>query len=142
MTPKTSRLARLATLLENYHDEPDHPQFDLQTWGKFRTERHGFFGPQRVTNCCTAACAIGLACLSGEFSKDGLTHEIRSDGQLIPVWSGNRAWMAVEEFFGLYSDQSNHLFSQMEYDGPITGEEGAQAVASRLREFIREPPTS
>ena len=127
------RLSRLATLLEGYRDR-DAPRFSLQNWGETETQRRGFLWLRRHT-CNTAACAVGLACVSGVFAEDGLSYDEGNNGALTPMFDGIEGWSAVKTFFGLDQSQAVRLFAEHSYD-VIEGEIAAQAVAARIRQVI------
>lgn len=134
MTINTERLGRLAGLLEQYTETPKGPRFDLCGWSHCDYRRGGFLWLQTV-ECGTTACAVGLACLSGEFIKDGLGF-VRFAGVMLPTYAGEDNWPAIESFFGLNEDQSRALFSEDAYKvsrGPVA----AAAVAHRIRRMIK-----
>jgi hypothetical protein len=137
---KTERLSRLATLLENGTAESMGLKFNLYNWSETGEKRGGFLWLKK-TRCHTAACAIGMACLSGEFDADNLEFELWGD-TFIPLYAGNRGWSAVMEFFGLTDKQSFHLFSQKRYDGPTAGPQAEKNVAKRIRAFIKSNSNS
>jgi hypothetical protein len=128
------RLTRLAVLLEDYRDS-DSPRFDLQGWGKFKTQRGGFLWLGE-RSCNTAACAIGLASGSGVFADDGLSWEMdKENGELTPTFRDLQGWSAVKSFFDLDQAQAVGLFAEHSYE--ITeGEASAKAVAARIRQLI------
>ena len=141
---KTSRLERLAILLENYREGDDVPKFSLDAWSVTEHRRAGFLWWGTIT-CHTQACAVGLACLSGEFAADGLS--CRLDGNSItPLYRSGEYqkadWYAVEAFFGLTNAESTRLFDGSEYDGAIYGPDAAKAVAARIRELIAPKRTA
>lgn len=127
------RLERLAALLESYRDR-NVPRFDLQSWGASKSQRRGFLW-LREDSCNTAACAVGLACSSGVFAKDGLSHVTDANGAITPVFRDFEGWTAVKAFFDLDQSQAAKLFAAHCYE--ITdGEAAARAVAARIRETI------
>lgn len=126
------RLERLAILLENYR-ESSGPRFDLGSWGTSELRRGGFLWLRKHT-CNTAACAVGLACISGVFRSDGLLHAYDDLG-LYPIFDGASEWDAVRDFFDLTIRQGFRLFDKDEYR-VWYGEEGARAVARRIRSMI------
>ncbi len=130
---KTGRLLRLASLLDSYQDIEGGIKFDLGCWGGVRTKRTGLF--RREVTCHTTACAVGLACLSGEFTDDGLSWELCKK-DLLPVYMGAREYPAVQLFFGINDRDAHHLFGWEEYDGAILGKRAAAAVAARIRKFV------
>jgi hypothetical protein len=127
------RLERLAALLETYRDR-NAPRFDLQSWGASKSSARGFLR-LRADSCGTAACAVGLACSSGVFAKDGLSHVTDANGAITPIYRDFEGWTAVKAFFNLDQPQAAQLFAAHCYE--ITeGEAAAQAVATRIRETI------
>jgi hypothetical protein len=132
---KTQRLARLAALLERYPNEPDLPQFDLDGWSDSHFQRRGMFGIFRGPECHTSACAVGLACLSGEFVNDKLSYRM-TPNSIEPIFEGAEGFDAVNKFFGITNKQFDHLFTAEAYDGPTCGPEAALAVAARIRKLI------
>jgi hypothetical protein len=127
------RLERLATLLDGYRDS-NTPRFNLQSWGESETQRGGFLWLRRH-DCNTAACAVGLACGSGNFAEDGLCYGDEKNGGLTPKFHDDEGWNAVKAFFGLEQAQAVLLFAEHSYD-VTEGEAAAQAVAARIREMI------
>lgn len=127
------RLERLAALLEGYRDR-ETPRFDLQSWGTSKNQRGGLFW-LRKDSCGTAACAVGLACHSGAFTQDGLSHETDANGAITPMFRDFEGWTAVKAFFGLDQSQATSLFAAHSYE-LTDGEAAAQAVATRIRQTI------
>lgn len=143
------RLLRLAALLETDAANPEGVKFDLSGWG-MDAQFSGASCDQRENlieagvgfkvgqvvpvNCGTAACAVGLAALTGAFAGEGLTYEINAGGELSPVYEGERSWGAVYEFFGLDADTAIKLFSDNSYK-VSRGAEAELAVAARIREL-------
>lgn len=134
------RLLRLAVLLEDDARNSVGLQFNLNTWAKC--------GPDDVPTvaCGTQACAVGLACLSGEFTNEGLLFKTSighdSTGPVVQITPRYKDWVdwdAVEEFFEIDDDASYELFVASEYrrdDLPTKGAEAEMAVANRIREFV------
>jgi hypothetical protein len=127
------RLERLAALLETYRIRKA-PRFDLQSWGASKSQTRGFLWLGEAS-CSTVACAVGLACSSGIFAKDGLSHVTDANGVITPIFRDFEGWTAVKAFFNLDQSQAAQLFAAHCYE--ITeGEAAAQAVATRIRETI------
>ena len=101
---KVNRLSRLATLLENGTAESMGLKFDLGDWSESSSKRGGFLWLQKNI-CHTAACAVGLACLSGRFGR-WLCHKVglNSISSLAHVFIGTLAllsiWWLVAILFG------------------------------------------
>ncbi|MBR0696605.1 hypothetical protein [Bradyrhizobium lablabi] len=128
------RLKRLAVLLEGYRDS-DETRFDLQIWGKFKSQRAGFLWLNQRP-CNTAACAVGFACSSGIFAEDGLSYELdKTNMELTPLFRDLEGWGAVKSFFDLDQVQAVRLFAEHSYES-TEGEAGARAVAERIRKMI------
>jgi len=127
------RLEGLAVLLEGY-SERETPRFDLQGWGASKDQRGGFLW-LREDACNTAACAVGLACSSGVFAQDGLSHETDAKGAITPKFRGFEGWTAVKAFFDLDQSQAATLFAAHSYE-LTEGEAAARAVAARIRQTI------
>lgn len=130
------RLERLAVLLDNYRDDGVQPAFDLEKWGTFEVQRGGFLWLQKHP-CDTAACAVGMGCLSGEFKGDGLSFLRLGSGEIQPLYHRFEGWEAVCAFFDLTDLQATRLFDEDEYGGHIAGEAGARRVARRIRALIK-----
>lgn len=127
------RLEKLADMLDGYRPGERDPAFDLRNWSPAPIiRREGFLWHRRV-ECRTAACAVGLACLSKAFEPDGLAY-ITVEGQLMPTFGGKRNWPAVEAFFGLTHVQVLKLFHYESYVVSV-GPGAADEVASRIREL-------
>jgi len=130
------RLERLAVLLEGYR-ERETPRFDLQSWGAAKDQRGGFLW-LRKDACNTAACAVGLACGSGVFARDGLSHETDANGAITPMYRDLEGWAAVKAFFELDQSQAARLFAAHSYE-LTEGEAAARAVATRIRQTVAAP---
>lgn len=137
------RLLRLADLLEVDAKKPDGIKFDLGDWAYRAVPRKGetssmFTVDEAIPlNCNTAACAIGLAALSGVFAKDGLTYAITDRGTLTPKVGADYGFDAVEKFFDLPERDSCFLFDWSKY--PEELRQGAEAelyVAQRIRQYV------
>ena len=125
------RLERLAKLLDQQTDACP-VKFDLSGWGEAKKVEENI--------CGTQACAVGLACLSGEFDSDGLFFErgtFQNPSEIYPIFNGQSSWGAVNSFFGLTHAQSMHLFDMCSYDN-TRGASAAHEVAGRIRTMIHE----
>lgn len=132
-----NRLERLAALLEK--EAYGAVGFDLAAWGTFHDTIQGKWWQKKTTvRCYTCACAVGAACLSGEFKEDGLGFT-SSYGDISPTFNGSSEWDAVQDFFGISRKQAHKLFSCSSYDGPTAGPKAAAAVARRIRKLIARP---
>lgn len=135
MAVQIARLERQAQLLDRYLDNPGPLAFDLYHWNEIKSKRGGFLW-LKVNHCQTAACAVGLACLSGEFATEGLSFFTDPDGTITPTFMEKKNWEAIESFFGLSPDQAERLFKSTSYE-IIHGPEAAFAVAARIRSLIK-----
>jgi hypothetical protein len=126
------RLLKLAKLLEDDARNKKGVKFDLGDWGETKTEK-----PE--LSCGTTACAIGLACISGAFKKQGFTYSdgfIRS-GWIAPVYRDANEWGAVCDFFELNLSDAHSLFLDTSYPNKLrTGAAAERAVAKRIRDFV------
>ena len=130
----SERLTRLAALLEDYRDG-NSPRLDLQGWGASKVQRGGFLWLGE-RSCNTAACAIGLACSSGIFAKDGLSCEVgKENGELTPKFRDLEGWSAVKSFFDLDQAQAVRLFAEHSYE-VTEGEAAAKAVVIQIRQLV------
>jgi hypothetical protein len=84
-----------------------------------------------VSDCGTAACAIGHAAQDPWFNERGLrlTH-ITSE----PQFNGTNGWGAVQQFLRLTDRAAQILFYESSYTEPTP-----QAVIQRITDFIETP---
>lgn len=147
------RLLKLADLLEADAANPTGVKFDLEFWGThsahsgiavkdwevrqtLKDQGKALKDGQPIpVDCNTAACAVGLACISGAFAADGLTYRITINGDLLPVFGHAEDWSAAADFFGLTDAQSHRLFSPCAYSKK-TGAEAELEVAKRIRGLV------
>lgn len=135
-------LLKLADLLEADAAKPDGIKFDLRAWAydaNVGTPEENMLSPgQDVTlNCNTAACAMGLAALSGIFKEEGLTWEINLYNNMGIRYEGWANYDAAAKLFDIGSGSACYLFCPDEY--PLEMRKGAEAerfVAKRIREFV------
>lgn len=131
------RLIRLAALLLRNATNKKGVKFDLQDWGS-STDGH------KKLDCGTTACAVGLACISGEFEKDGLTinMDLAIENNVInPRYKENWGWSAVIDFFSIDSPTAEKLFMSSKYpQGQRKGAAGEIAVANRILETVMNAP--
>lgn len=126
------RLLKLADLLEADAANPTGVKFDLAYWARDLGNEVGI-----AVNCNTAACAVGLACLSGVFTEDGLSWRSSCFSDLIPQFGYAEGFSAVEAFFDLSPRQADNLFLDEKYlAAERKGAVGERAVAKRIREFV------
>jgi hypothetical protein len=126
------RLLKLAGLLEKDAKRKTGVKFDLKYWGT--TEK---IKDLTEANCNTTACAIGLACVSGEFKRAGLDFRVEGNGAIVPMFEGDDEFGAVNGFFEIDQDESLFLFSDKSYPKKErAGAIGERAVAQRIRDFV------
>ena len=136
------RLLKLAVLLESDAKNPNGARFDLETWASNAQGEADFPSPRQFKklDCNTQACAVGLACLSGIFKKDGLRWTSAPDeNNIVPRFKGKDRFEAVEAFFDINERESRFLFVAAYYtrdDLSTAGAEGEIAAAKRIRRFV------
>ena len=114
-TPATGETLTLKSALANTQPTalPTGGAMDLGDWRK----------------CATTACWIGWCAQDEWFNEQGLMLGIAGAPHYRTCWG----WDAVREFFGLRSDQAEHLFSQSAYT------RGNRAdVARRVKAFVKK----
>lgn len=137
------RLLKLADLLEKDARNKKGVKFDLDQWGE--TEKARKFVK---VDCNTQACAIGLACVSGAFKREGLTYDLDNTGRLSPeIPNPNRVdpfatrtldgWPAVTTFFDINDRDARRLFNPIK-GRPTKGAAAERAVAKDIRKFVAE----
>lgn len=136
---------RLVVLLLADAAKPDGAQFDMSVWSKATGTAYRESYPINMTapikvDCGTQACALGLAAISGEFAKDGLSWEIykywdgQTEGMLVPTFNGDREYNAGKEFFELTDVETAFLFDPATYPYNLTkGAKAETEVVNRIR---------
>lgn len=120
------RLLKLADLLEADAENEKGIKFDLSDWVDTAE------GRRPGIDCGTAACAVGLACLSPDFQAEGLSLDCT-----MPTYEGLYGWTAVARFFEVDHGEADHLFSSYRYKPEESkGAIGERAVAQRIRAFV------
>jgi len=136
------RLLKLADLLDADAKNKKGIKFDLNQWARPASSEVQFTEDEGVpVDCGTAACAVGLACISGAFKRSGFYYRLcycegPSRLHVVPTFNGKEDMDAVDEFFDISCAESNHLFQAHSY--PKTKQKGAlgeRAVAKRIRDF-------
>lgn len=139
------RLLKLADLLEADAKNKKGVSFDLTAWAKKRdAEVPDWFSTHNFTrgeivpvSCNTAACAWGLAAISGAFKKQGVGYMIAGSGMLLPTFEGRREIRAAIRFFDINKDQAWFLFDPEKYPAAFRkGAKGERYVAKRIRDFV------
>jgi hypothetical protein len=123
MTMNKKRLLKLADLLEADAKNKKGVRFDLTAWAqKQDADEPTYFnayafspGEKISVNCGTAACAWGLAAISGVFKRQGVEYKIYNSGFLVPTFDGKDEIDAATAFFDINTDQAWFLFDPGEY---------------------------
>lgn len=130
------RLLKLADLLMKDARNKKGIKFDMRTWGVVKD-------PETPMSCGTSACAMGLAALSGAFSKAGLRYRISSMFGL-QIFVGDNdilgdAIRSAEIVFGLTNHQAVRLFMpDGRGAGPnVTGAAAEIKKAKQIRHFVK-----
>lgn len=151
---RTDLLLRLADLLEADAANPKGVKFALDAWAQdARHEDPGFHSLPWAkvmalkydmdiqiipVDCNTAACAMGLAAISGAFLEEGLTWKINSyytKGVLIPCFGEAQGFDAARALFDISKVAAEQLFDATHYE-VIKGVDAELEVASRLRGLV------
>lgn len=136
------RLLKLADLLEADAKNKKGVKFDLYAWAKKEVDgeldRFAFKKGEVVeVNCSTAACAWGLAAISGAFKRQGVGYTISGYGYLCPTYGRKREFSAARAFFEISEKEADFLFEPSSYHySKRTGAEGELYVAQRIRDFV------
>lgn len=153
---RTDRLLRLADLLEADANNPTGVKFDLGHWAT-SAEHAEALDAQEATfdviqkkrfkegikeipvNCNTAACAMGLAAISGAFKDEGLSWTLfqcrNGTGELLPTLGTLAGFAAAARLFDIDSNTTFNLFDPSYYD-VIRGKKAELAVADRIRSLV------
>lgn len=136
------RLLKLADLLEADAGNRRGVRFNLGTV----IERGKLPSKDSATvpmTCGTQACAMGLAALSGEFKRQGLSYDIdRSYGEL---YIHTTMYGIVSDYddaasvlFDIAGEEANFLFSPHRYpeNMNLLGAKAERFVAKRIRDFV------
>ena len=129
------RLLKLADLLEADAKNKKGIQFDLNVIACKAAGANFESGDEPAINCGTAACAIGLACLSGAFRRAGLEYTINNWG-FTPLVDGVADFGAAYGVFGLSEEEGDFLFLPDSYPRDMIGARGERGVAKRIRDFV------
>lgn len=124
------RLLKLADLLEADAKNKKGIKFDLNYF--VMPGQH----MEPTLDCKTSACAVGLACLSPEFQKEGLAWVPGASGkELVPTFGRNVGENAANEFFGIGAKDFRFLFMPYSYEVE-RGAKAERVVAKRIRDFV------
>lgn len=87
--------------------------------------------------CGTPACAIGWATTLPSFKRDGLKLRNVPGEMVMPVYSDDRGWTAVERFFEVNAGAANYMFSPNSEDPDLyVGATAARACADRIDDVL------
>jgi hypothetical protein len=139
-TMEKKRLLKLARLLEEDAKNKKGVKFDLGVIAAPADITTGWVGRWKPgIDCGTAACAVGLACLSGAFKRAGLGYVMRNPVQIVPSYRGEEGWGTEQVFFGITHVESRFLFNACSYPyAQRTGAVGERSVARRIRKFVAD----
>lgn len=137
---KKQRLLKLADLLTTDARRKKGIKFDLFTVAQSGSAEDGTM----KVDCGTQACAIGLAAISGEFKRAGLSykisqHRIDQRFNIITLIRGEeKHWPdAAKDLFGLNKTEIEFLFTPCAYpDEMHRGAKAERFVAKRIRDFV------
>lgn len=135
------RLRKLARMLVADAKRKKGIKFDLTTVGHFSTP--SWEETQKVElNCGTTACAMGLASISGEFKRSGLSYAISSGNNTIHcLYRGNRIFYqeAAVLTFGISFQVAEYLFNPATYpNSKLKGAKAELYVAQRIRDTVKK----
>lgn len=161
------RLTRMRDLLRADAANPTGVKFDLGTWAEPATwgDSRGnwsmppdtypvngdhYSEPETVkvkVDCGTKACAFGLAAISGEFAKEGLTYRFLKSGvfplsgSMIPSIKGafghwQSGMSAAAVLFDVTVEDACYFFDPQCYDDTPQEAEGELQVAQRIDDFL------
>lgn len=140
------RLLKLADMLEADAKNTKGLKFDLEHVGIpsafFETDFDETFGLpdfKPEVSCGTTGCAMGLAAISGEFKKAGLSFMMRDDNIVVTAINGHGVdyIFAAERVFGLKQIGASFLFNPDWYpQSKIKGAVGERFVAKRIRSLV------
>jgi hypothetical protein len=136
------RLLKLVDLLEADAKNKKGIKFDLGTVGRPSNSELNFkVGElEPAVSCNTAACAMGLAAISGAFKRQGLSYVITRFGDINCTLEGRERFYAAAaaRLFEISEAEAMFLFSPSEYrdEEPTIGAKGERYVAKRIRDFV------
>lgn len=127
------RLLRLVALLRQNAANPKGVKFDMGTWGKTNAWGH----ERAPASCGTAACAFGLAAISGEFKADGLSYQKHGfwGGRIAVVYDWAEGFEAAAKFFDISCDDAHYLFDARTYVN-TTGADAEIEVANKIERYV------
>lgn len=119
------RLLKLADLLEADAKNKNGIKFDMGLWGQVGDLK-------KPLSCGTTACAMGLAALSGEFKRAGLSYKLAGRQLLIRFKGRGDSVQAAARLFDISHKDAEYLFI---WSGG-TGAQGERRAAERVRSFV------
>lgn len=149
------RLLKLADLLEKDAKNKKGIRFDLSTvFNATAVEEGKAITPDYVpeVSCGTTACAMGLAAISGEFKRAGLSFQSEVSAHWAqPYLSMNMEWngdvvsyiYAAVKLFHISNTAASFLFDPEYYktksgrEAVVKGSKGELQVAKRIRNFVK-----
>jgi hypothetical protein len=144
---RADRLLKLAELLEADAANPEGVMFTLKDWATPSSALRGissskvFESEVIPLNCNTAACALGLAALSGEFASEGLTFKLTEagtfKGTLVPIFEDYKGFDAGSVFFEI-GKKETYLIFDPDYYQVTSGSEAELEVAKRIRQLVTD----
>lgn len=138
------RLTKLANMLLADAKNKNDMKFDLHEVG-VSVGGEGFEEGVDLINCGTAGCAMGLAAMSGQFKRAGLSYQIVKNFHGNPLligttWKGFplRYDYAACNLFGITKEVSDYLFDPYFYPkAKRKGAVGERFVAARIKSIVR-----
>lgn len=151
------RLLKLADMLEADAKNKKGIKFDLdivvgatnsEQWCGYDRYVSPTFKPE--VSCGTTACAMGLAAVSGQFKRAGLSFKLEDGGIIMTTWKGRSKHyeIAAVRLFNITPEQASYLFDPDFYkDKPVDGDDfmpfskvkgakGERRVARRIRKLV------
>lgn len=119
-----------------YHDMEQRSDEDVAAWAKMFDNDD----PNLVTipdKCGTTACACGFAGMDPWFRQQGFKTSLYGDISYITRTQGLEHFSAVEEFFGIESDDALELFTSTTYRD-VEGGGSLANVRARVAAFLEE----
>ena len=136
------RLMKLAAMLLADAKNANGIKFDIGTVGKPSDNTLFQENAPIALDCGTTACAMGLAALSGEFKKVGLSYRSNPGDypqQIECKWKGRITDYdkAAMRLFNITQNQANYLFSSWTYPfHKKTGAKGEREVVRRIKQVV------
>lgn len=135
------RLLKLADLLEADAKNKKGIKFDIYTLG--RASQYWDDNGDRIEfdaaiDCGTIACAMGLAAISGEFKRAGLSYRI-DDQHIVTTFKGRKMEfdLAAKRLFDISLREAEFLFTPAPYpENKREGAAGERFVAKRIRDLV------